>query len=65
MRGTIDRLWNNDREDGSKYWVLSIDGQRYSTHDADLVRDVQPGDNVEFSFTTSGRFRNLVSLKKL
>lgn len=65
MRGTIERIWQNERADGSKYWVVSIDGKRYSTWDPGLLQGIQSGDAVEFTFTTSGRYKNLLAIKKL
>ena len=65
MQGTVDKIWHNHRADGSEYWVLSIDGQRYSTWDKNMIADVQKGDSVEFAFTDSGRYRNLTALKRL
>ncbi len=65
MRGTIERVWENERADGSKYWVVSIDGKRYSTWDPGLLQGIQSGDAVEFTFTTSGRYKNLLAIKKL
>jgi len=63
VQGTVDKLWRNERPDGSKYWVISIDGKRYSTWNEQLIRNLTPGDDVEFSFTTSGRHHNLIGLK--
>jgi hypothetical protein len=65
VQGTVDKIWHNQRADGSEYWVLLIDGQRYSTWDKSLVANVQEGDLVEFAFTHSGRYRNLTALKRL
>jgi len=64
VQGIVDRIWHNQRADGSEFWVLSIDGQRYSTWDKNLVASVQEGDSVEFAFTESGRYRNLTALKR-
>lgn len=63
MQGTVNRIWHNRREDGSEYWVVSIDGQRYSTWDGDMLANVHQGDSVEFAFARSGHFRNLTALK--
>jgi len=65
VQGTVDKIWHNHRADGSEYWVLSIDGQRYSTWDKNMVADIQEGYTVEFAFTDSGRYRNLTALKRL
>lgn len=63
MLGTISKIWRNEREDGSHYWVLSIDGERYSAFEADLVKHLNEGDFVEFTYTQSGKYRNLVCIK--
>lgn len=65
MRGTIERIWENTREDGSVYWVLTISGQRYSAFDPDLVQEVSPGDMVEFSYTCSGSYKNLLAIRRI
>ncbi|MDK2464137.1 MAG: hypothetical protein QI223_05140 [Candidatus Korarchaeota archaeon] len=65
MQGTIERIWENERADGSKYWVVTIDGKRYSTLEQDLLQGLQRGDAVEFTFTTSGRYKNLLAIRKL
>ncbi len=63
--GTVDKIWHNHRADGSEYWVLSINGKRYSTWDKNMVEGVQEGNWVEFAFTDSGRYHNLTVLKRL
>jgi len=65
VQGTVDKIWHNQRADGSEYWVLSIDGQRYSTWDKNMIAHIREGDPVEFTFTDSGRYRNLTALKQL
>jgi len=65
MQGTVNKVWHNHRADGSEFWVLSVDGQRYSTWDRSLIKDVREGDPVEFAFTHSGRYRSLTALKRL
>ena len=65
MQGTVDKLWRNQRPDGSEYWVLSIDGQRYSAFEPDLMRGIEAGHRVEFAFTQSRGHRNLTALKRL
>jgi len=64
MQGTVNRIWHNQRADGSEYWVVSVDGLRYSTWDENLVRGIREGDTVEFAFNRSGRYRNLTALKR-
>lgn len=65
MQEKVGRIWHNHRPDGSEYWVLSIDGKRYSTWDKNMVADVREGDLVDFAFTDSGRYRNLTGIKRI
>lgn len=63
--GRIEKIWHNQRADGTEYWVLTIDGQRYSTWDPEHVAYVQEGEFVEFSFTNSGQYRNLLAIRRV
>ena len=65
VKGKVSRIWHNLGADGSEYWVLSIDGQRYSTWDNNMISNVHEGDLVEFAFSPSGRYRNLTALNRL
>lgn len=65
VQGTVSRIWHNHRPDGSEYWVLSINGQRYSTWDRNLIVGVQKGDLVEFAFADSGRYLSLTGLRRV
>ena len=63
MQGTVSNIWHNQRADGSEYWVVSIDGQRYSVWEKSTIDGVREGDAVEFAFTNSGRYRKLTAIK--
>ena len=65
MQGTIGKIWQNQRQDGSQYWVLSIDGQRYTTFAKELAEGISEGDRVEFSFYNSGRYRKIAAIQRL
>ena len=64
MYGRLEKIWHNRRADGSEYWVLSIDNQRYTVSNRDLIRNIHDGDFVEFAFTSSGRYRTIITLKR-
>lgn len=64
MKGTIERIWENQRKDGEKYWVLQIDGQRYSVWDANLLENLSAGDVVDFSYITSGRYKKITRIAR-
>ncbi len=61
----MDKIWHNQRTDGSEYWALSINGERYTIWEKDLIADIKEGDLVEFAFTFSGRYRNLTGIRRL
>lgn len=65
MKGEIERIWQNQDKKGEKYWVLVIDGERYSVWDEDLIRNLSEGDLIDFTFQEKGRFKNIVSLENL
>ena len=64
MQGVLERIWENRDRSGQKYWTLSISGQRYSVWDEVLLKDLRPGDLVEFAFTQSGQFRKIVQIQQ-
>ena len=64
MYGILEKIWENRNQKGDTYWTLIISEQRYSVWDADLLKGVQEGDKVEFSFTQSGQYRKIVELHK-
>jgi len=64
MKGVVERIWHNHEADGSENWVLSIGGQRYGTWNRALVDHVKEGDEVEYFFTQSGRYRRLTGLAR-
>ncbi len=65
MQGTVEKIWQNQRQDGSQYWMLSIDGQRYTTFAKELAEGISEGDRVEFSFYNSGRYRKIAAIQRL
>lgn len=65
MQGTVEKIWCNQQQDGTQYWVLSIDGTRYSTFNKEFVEDISEGDWVEFSLFNSGRYRRIAALARL
>jgi len=65
VQGTVEKIWHNRRADGTEYWVLTIDGKRYSTWDSEHVAYIREGESVEFAFTQSGRFLNLTAIRRI
>lgn len=65
MKGTIQKIWENQNKKGEKYWVFSIDGQRYSLWDHKSREAITEGDVLDFVWIQKGNFRNITKLKKL
>jgi hypothetical protein len=65
MKGIIEKIWENKDKKGEKYWVIAIDGQRYSVWDENLMKNLSEGDLIEFLWKKSGRFRNITKIEKL
>lgn len=65
MKGIIQKIWENKNRKGEKYWVLCIDGQRYSLWDEKSREPLNEGDSVEFEWVQKGDFRNITKIRKL
>lgn len=65
MRGRINKIWENSSKEGQKYWVLSIDGKRYSVFDGDYVDGLEEGSVVEYDANKKGKYNNITALKKI
>lgn len=65
MQGKIDKIWENESKEGKKYWVLSINGDRYSVWDENYLNGIDEGSFVEYSWKKSGRYKNIMNLKKI
>ena len=65
MKGKIDKIWENESKDGKKYWVLSINGKRYSVWDEDYLNGVDEGAMVEYNWKKSGKYQNITELRKI
>ena len=62
MKGEIERIWKNETEDGRKYEVLQINGERYSLWDENYLDEIQEGQTLEFDFMESGDFKNITKV---
>ena len=64
MKGEVEKLWKNETEDGRKYEVFQIGGERYSLWDEDYLDRIQEGQSLEFDFKESGDFKNITEIYK-
>jgi len=62
MKGEVEKIWKNETEDGRKYEVLQINGERYSLWDENYLEQFQEGQTFEFDFRESGDFKNITKV---
>lgn len=65
MLGKIDKVWENEAQNGKAYLVLEIDGQRYSLWDAEWLGRLRDGDIVQYDWKKSGKFRNITDIDRV
>ena len=65
MLGKIEKVWENEAQNGQPYIVVSIEGQRYSLFDKDFLGKLQEGDVVEYDWKKAGKFRNITNLEQV
>lgn len=62
MKGEVEKVWKNKTDDGRKYEVLQIGGERYSLWEEDYLDKIQEGQSLEFDFRESGEFKNITEI---
>ncbi|MCK4386402.1 MAG: hypothetical protein KAW52_09080 [candidate division Zixibacteria bacterium] len=62
MKGEVEKVWKNETEDGRRYEVFQIGGERYSLWDEDYLDRIQEGQSLEFDFKESGDFKNITEI---
>ena len=62
MKGEVEKVWKNKTEDGRRYEVFQIGGERYSLWEEDYLDRIQEGQSLEFDFKESGEFRNITEI---
>ena len=62
MKGEVEKVWKNETEDGRRYEVLQIGGERYSLWEEDYLDKIQEGHTLEFDFRESGDFKNITKI---
>ena len=64
MEGRIDKIWENEKN-GKRYWVLSINGEKYSVWDEKYMNGLSEGSSVDYNWKKSGDFRKITDIRKL
>ena len=62
MKGEVEKVWKNETEDGKRYEVFQINGERYSLWEEDYLDRIQEGQSLEFDFKESGDFKNITEI---
>lgn len=62
MKGEVWKVWKNETEDGRKYEVLRINGERYSLWDENYLGQILEGQTLEFDYKESGDFKNITKV---
>lgn len=60
VKGEVEKIWPNRTESGKRYNVIEVGGQRYSLWDADYFDKIEKGEQVEFEYKQSGKYKNIV-----
>ena len=63
MRGTIEKIWENQAKNGQKYQVVSIDGRKYSLWNAKASEGLAEGAVVEYKWRQSGNYRHITDIE--
>ena len=64
-KGRIENIWENEKRNGEPYWVVAINGERYSAFDEELIRNLRAGDDVEYDWKKAGKYKNLAALSRV
>jgi hypothetical protein len=63
MKGTIERLWQNESKKGQPYLTVQIAGERYNVWDSECFERLKEGDQIEYRLQESGNFRHLTDIR--
>lgn len=63
MKGTIEKVWENESRNGQPYLAVQIDGERYSVWDQKYFDHMKEGAEIEYDFRQSGDFKNITDVQ--
>ena len=64
MRGMIESIERKSKGD-KVWWLLTIDGQKYSYWNAEQMATLKSGQTIEFDFVVKGDFKNITGIIEL
>lgn len=60
VKGTVDKIWTNKTQAGKRYNVIEVSGgARYSLWDGDYFDKIRQGQEIDFEYKETGRFKNI------
>lgn len=62
MKGTVEKIWDNESRTGQRYLGLSIDGQRYTLWEEKYFDLIHEGEVIDFDWKKSGRYKNITKI---
>ncbi len=62
MRGKVEQLTKESSKSG-EYLRISIDGENYSVWDTEYIDSLRIGDNIDFEYKESGKWKNITELE--
>jgi hypothetical protein len=62
MKGTVEKIWENESRSGQKYLGISIDGQRYTLWEEKYFDLIHEGETIDFDWKKSGKYRNITEI---
>jgi hypothetical protein len=62
MKGTVEKIWENESRSGQRYLGVSIDGQRYTLWDEKYFDLINEGEVIDFDWKKSGRYKNITEI---
>ena len=64
MRGMIESIERKSKGD-KVWWLLTIDGQKYSYWNAEQMATLKSGQTIEFDFVQKNNFKNITGIIEL
>lgn len=65
MKGSVDKIWENETNGKKKYHVVDIGGERYSVWDHKLIEGLTEGSTVEYDWQKSGDYKKITDMRKI
>ncbi|MEM2691449.1 MAG: hypothetical protein QXS01_05045 [Candidatus Bathyarchaeia archaeon] len=64
-KGIVEGIEQKKTRKGEEYWIVTIDGERYSLWNKDYFEQLQEGDLVAYRWRESGDFKKIVEIERI